>query len=115
MVRAGIWGVCLFASASIVVNSPRTPRLYYKHTNAGTVRCSWPGGNRLFARRLNLEGGSFQFEVVEHDGRENHAGDAHEPFPNHQPEQRQPERVANAIAHDLAVEEILKLVDDQQE
>src|SRR6185436_9313950 len=63
---------------------------------------------------FDLDFRSFELQVMEDDRREDHARNAHQLFANDQAEQRQPERRLDAVAHDLAVEEIFELMDDHQ-
>ena len=56
-----------------------------------------------------------QAEIIQNDRREDHTRDAHDFLPHNQPEQRQPNRIANAGTDDLTVQEIFQLVDDNEE
>lgn len=54
-------------------------------------------GGDFVSRRLH-------FDVMQDDRGENHAGNAHQFFPKHQPDERQPHRTFDAVADDLAIE-----------
>src|SRR5581483_9110223 len=63
---------------------------------------------------FHFDFGRFRSEVVEHDGGEDHSGDAHQFLAEDQPEQRQPDRAADASADDFAVEEVFEFVNYNQ-
>ena len=52
---------------------------------------------------------------MQDDGGKDHARNAHQLFAEHQPDECQPHRTFDAVADDLAVEEIFQLVDDDEE
>lgn len=73
-----------------------------------TIR-SAPPSVRGDAAALGLD-----LDVVEDDRRENHPGDAHQLLAEDEADEREPHRILDAVAHDLAVEEIFRLVQHHQ-
>ena len=52
---------------------------------------------------------------MQHDRGEDHAGDAHEFFAEDQGEQGEPHGIFDPVTNDLAVQEVLQLVDHDEE
>lgn len=52
---------------------------------------------------------------MQDDWGEDHAGDSHKPLTEHQGQQGEPHRVFDAVTDDLAVQEVFKLVDGDEE
>src|SRR4051794_28118585 len=72
---------------------------------------SWNARSSL--RCLNPRG--LQLDIIQHHWRENHAWDPHQFFTKDQPQQRQPEWIADSVANNFSIQEVFKFVDDDQE
>src|ERR1035437_1316800 len=64
---------------------------------------------------LHFNSRGFHADVVQHYRGEDHAGKAEELLAKDQGQQCQPQRIADAVPDDLAVEEVFQLVNDHQE
>lgn len=64
--------------------------------------------------RLDLHPRSLKFTIIEDDRCQNHPWDARQALPDQKTEQGEPHRILNTTSDDLAVEEVLKLVQDDK-
>jgi len=63
---------------------------------------------------FDRQAGGFHSDVVEYHRRQDHSGQPHQPFAQHQGQECEPKRVADAVADDFAVEEVFQFMNDHE-